>query len=136
MSSAIRWGKKYYEELGGKDQDGFYDYAYRYYIYLFYLPDRNRVRVKRYMDTPNECSLFFIDNFYKLIDNKFIETQEVLSAIIAFMRVTQAVSQFYYFNGDYIPINLGNLRDDSKTFSFIEMTVEEYASYFDNDILL
>jgi hypothetical protein len=31
---SIIWGKKYYEELGEKDQEGFYDYAYHYYIYF------------------------------------------------------------------------------------------------------
>ena len=133
---SIIWGKKYYEELGEKDQEGFYDYAYHYYIYLFRLPDGNKIRIKRYMDTPNECSLFFSNYFYKLIDDEFIETQDVISAVIAFMRMTQAVNQFDYFNGDYRPINLENLKDNFNTFSFIEMEVEEYDTYFDNDILL
>ena len=138
-TTAIRWGKKYYEELGEKDQEGFYEYAYRYYLYIFYLPGGNKIRIKRYMDTSDECSLFFVNHFfnlaYKLIDEEFIKAQDGLSAIIAFMRVTQVVSQFYYFNGDYKPFNSEELKEDSKDYFFVEMTVEEYAASFDKDIL-
>ena len=134
-ATAIRWGKKYYEELGEKDQEGFYEYAYRYYVYLFYLPGGNRVRIKRYMDEPNECSLFFMNYFHRLVNDEFIESQDGISAVIAFMRATQAVNQLYYFNGSYKPINLEKLKDNSKGFSFTEMTAEEYTAHFDKDIL-
>jgi len=54
----IRWAKAYNEELGTKDEDGYYDYAYCYYTYRFCLPDKSEVMARRYTDTPEKCAVF------------------------------------------------------------------------------
>lgn len=54
----IRWTKTYNEELGTKDEDGFYDYAYCYYVYRFHLPDKSEVMARRYADIPEKCAVF------------------------------------------------------------------------------
>jgi hypothetical protein len=44
--------KEYKEELGGRDAAGFYDYAYRYWEYIFEFGDRS-YRVRLYTDEPD-----------------------------------------------------------------------------------
>jgi hypothetical protein len=39
LTNLIGWRKEYHEDLGEKDEDGYLDYAYRYFVYMFYLPN-------------------------------------------------------------------------------------------------
>ena len=124
MSSAvIKWSKKYYEELGEKDQDGFYEYAYRYFIYWFYLPNKFKIRIRNYTDEILEGSLFLCKKDGPVkefeIDSTFI------SAILAFMYTKQGVIHFTLFDGGYKPIDLTGLKDNSKDFSFVEIEAVE-----------
>ena len=52
----IYWNKTYYEDLGTKDADGFYDYAYCYYLYRFIIEDNITYVIRRYIDTPDKCA--------------------------------------------------------------------------------
>lgn len=55
----ITWQKVYFEDLGGEDQEGFLDYAYRYLIYVFQLPDKSEIKIRRYTDEIDRCSLLY-----------------------------------------------------------------------------
>jgi hypothetical protein len=124
MSSAvIKWSKKYYEELGEKDQNGFYEYAYRYFIYWFYLPDKFRIRIKNYTDEILEGSLFLFKENEPA--NKAEIDPTFISAILAFMHTKQGVIRFTLFDGGYKPIDLTRLKDNSKDFSFVEIVARE-----------
>ncbi len=48
--------KEYCEELGEQDEEGCYDYAYRYFAYELDLGDR-RYWARVYTDTPEEASV-------------------------------------------------------------------------------
>ena len=53
--------KEYFEDLGTKDSDGYYDYAYRYWVYWFDL-DGRKYRARVYTDSPEEADVMDIDS--------------------------------------------------------------------------
>ena len=52
--------KEYCEDLGERDDEGYYDYAYRYWVYSFSLDGRN-YRARIYTDTPGEADVMGTD---------------------------------------------------------------------------
>jgi hypothetical protein len=122
----IPWSKNYYEDLGEKDEEGFFDYAYRYFIYEFYLPNNYQISVRQYCDTIHQGHLFLSANNFLFAESiaqqndNFLKKAAYISAIIDFMSATQAISEFDYFVDTYrsIAIDLNEVSD----FSFIEMT--------------
>jgi hypothetical protein len=52
--------KEYCEDLGTKDRDGYYDYAYRYWVYWFDV-DGRKYRARVYTDSPEEADVMDID---------------------------------------------------------------------------
>lgn len=122
-STIIKWSKKYYEELGEKDQEGFYEYAYCYFTYSFYLPNKFEIIIRNYTDEGLEGSLFL----YK--DNKPVKEFEIdptfISAILAFMYTKQNIIYFNLFDGGYKLIDLKDLEDNPSDFSFVEITAGE-----------
>ena len=71
--------KEYHEELGEKDADGFYDYAYRYWVYWFDL-DGRRYRVRIYIDEPSNASVMEMDA------GRAREYEDDLRAIAGYLR--------------------------------------------------
>ena len=122
-SPTIKWNKTYHEDLGTIDQDGFYDYAYQYFLYSFYLPEKFKIVLRNYTYTNLEGSLFL----YK--DNKPVKESEVdiafISAILAFMYTKQGIIHFSLFDGAYKPIDLAGLKDNSADFSFVRIEDKE-----------
>jgi hypothetical protein len=53
--------KEYFEDLGTRDQDGYYDYAYRYWVYEFDL-DGRRYGAKVYTDEPEAAYVMDLDS--------------------------------------------------------------------------
>lgn len=111
----IIWNKEYREDLGTKDANGYYDYAYCYYVYWFLLPDKRLIRIRRYTDTSEECSLF---GFYELSDPSSVTenlTEEsiykppYISKIIKFMIDKEETTHFKYFAHEYIDIKVSKL---------------------------
>jgi hypothetical protein len=52
--------KEYREDLGTKDEDGSYDYDYRYWVYRFDV-DGRRYRARIYVDSPEDASVMHLD---------------------------------------------------------------------------
>jgi hypothetical protein len=52
--------REYYEDLGTKDDEGYYDYAYRYWIYWFDIDGRN-YRARVYVDSQEETDVMDVD---------------------------------------------------------------------------
>ena len=52
--------KQYFEDLGEQDDEGLYDYAYRYWAYWFDLDGRH-YRARIYTDTPDEADVMGLD---------------------------------------------------------------------------
>jgi hypothetical protein len=52
--------KEYREDLGTKDADGFYDYAYCYWEYTFAFGGR-RYRARIYADSPEDACVIYLD---------------------------------------------------------------------------
>ncbi|MGI4733878.1 MAG: hypothetical protein ACRYG7_01740 [Janthinobacterium lividum] len=122
----IKWNKRYYEDLGTMDEDGLFDYAYCYFIYLFYFPGNYEVRVRRYTDTINECSIFLpAGNLKSQNVKEVLPKTTVLSAIVHFMKITQEVTQFNYFTGNYMPVYPTELENNLSDFSFVESIEKE-----------
>ena len=53
--------KEFREDLGTKDDEGTYDYAYRYWVYWFDL-DGRKYRARVYTDSPEEASVMNLDS--------------------------------------------------------------------------
>jgi hypothetical protein len=53
--------KEYFEDLGTKDRDGFYDYAYRYWDYVFDLGGR-KYCARIYTDEPEATYVMDLDS--------------------------------------------------------------------------
>lgn len=122
-SAIIKWSKKYCEELGEKDQNGFCEYAYRYFIYWFYLPNKFKIKIRNYMDEILEGSLFL---YKKNGPAKKLEIDPTfISAVLAFMYANQNIIYFNIFDEGYEPIDLKDLEDNSSDFSFVEIVAEE-----------
>jgi len=52
--------REYVEDLGEQDAEGFYDYAYRFWLYRFDL-DGRRYRARIYTDDPEEANVMDTD---------------------------------------------------------------------------
>lgn len=116
----VKWNKVYYEELGEKDQNGFYDYAYHYWVYLFSFPSGDKIRAKKYMDEPDECSLFLFDALSECINDAILTKLDNISAVINFLRATQNSSRFTYFNHGYELVDLNKIKENMSDFLFVE----------------
>jgi hypothetical protein len=119
----ILWSKTYHEDVGEKDSDGYYDYAYCYHIYLFSLPDRRTLRVRRYTDTPDQCSLFM--DLKELTRMQDTETLDHVHAIINFLMAKEGVKKVDYFSGGYKSIDLTKVQQNLKAFTFEEQRSEK-----------
>ncbi len=116
----IKWSKEYHEDIGEEDENGYFMYEYRYFIYHFYLPDKRLVRARQYTDTITECSFYFYsaDNqWIKKPDDKLLK---YLPCIVGFMTRKQGVKKLLYFNGSYAPLIVKE-KGCSATISLVEI---------------
>lgn len=120
--NSIEWSKGYHEDIGEKDENGFFDYVYQYFIYHFYLPGITIIG-RRYTDELDERAFYFYGADEQLIKQIGEELMRHLPCIVDFMTVTQGVKQFIYFNGEYSPLVLKEDKDLS-TYSFVEIAAE------------
>ncbi|MGI4870607.1 MAG: hypothetical protein ACRYFX_05445 [Janthinobacterium lividum] len=119
---SIQWSKKYHEDLGEEDENGFFDYVYRYFVYIFYLPAGYKIKVRRYTDTIDECHLFMYKGYSEeQFDKNLLQKWEYISAVVNFMLATQEVKKADYFDGSYKAIDLGKLANNSNSFCFLEI---------------
>ncbi len=120
----IVWSKKYEEDLGSKDENGLYDYAYRYFTYWFTLPNNERIRGRRYTDTLENCSLHIaLDDLERKSDPRSSQMVAYVSGIINFLLATEGVKKIEYFSQAYKPVDLTTIKDNLKDFSFEEEKV-------------
>ncbi len=115
----IVWTKEYQEDLGTKDERGWYDYAYRYYIYWFYLPNNSKIKVRRYKDSPDHGSLFLPDE--DLAAKKALEkslSRQYIFGIINFLLKNEGLKTIDYYNMGYKSIDLSNVENNLKNFTF------------------
>jgi hypothetical protein len=117
--NTIKWSKEYHEDIGEEDENGFFDYVYRYFIYRFYLPNKMLIGARRYTDEIDECAFYFYEADEQLIKQVSEELRKYLPCVIKFMTVNQEVKQFIYFNGEYLPLLLEE--GCSTEFSFVEI---------------
>jgi hypothetical protein len=117
--NSIEWSKEYHEDIGEEDENGFFDYVYRYFIYQFYLPDKTLIEARRYTDTIDECAFYFCGADKQLIKQISEELMRYLPCVINFMTVNQGVKQFICFNGKYLPLALNE--ECLAEFSFVEI---------------
>jgi hypothetical protein len=119
----ILWSRTYHEDVGEKDRDGSYDYAYCYYIYVFSLPERRTLRVRQYTDTPDQCSLFM--DLKELTRMQDTETLDHVHAIINFLMAKEGVKKVDYFSAGYKSIDLTKVKQNLKAFTFEEQRSEK-----------
>jgi hypothetical protein len=119
----ILWFRTHHEDVGAEDADGSYGYAYYYHIYLFSLPDRRTLRVRRYTDTPNQCSLFI--DLKELTRMQDTETLDHVHAIINFLITKEGVKKFDYFSTGYKSIDLTKVKQNLEAFTFEERLSEK-----------
>ena len=125
----IGWTKEYHEDLGSKDEKGWYDYAYRYYIYMFFLPNNSKIRVRRYTDTPDHCSLFLPDE--DLAEKKALDkspSKNYIYGIINFLLKKENLKTIDYYNLGYKSIDLNKVNNNLKDFTFEEKKVGKKLS--------
>lgn len=123
QTKKIRWTKKYHEDLRTKDKDGFYDYAYRYFIYEFFLPNNDVVKFRQYTDTLDECSMFVaLDELIQKSDSVSKDKINFISTIINFMQTDLGINKFSFLNGTYKPIDLNKFSNRQIDFSFEQVT--------------
>jgi hypothetical protein len=117
----ISWIKEYHEDLGTKDKQGVYDYAYRYYIYWFTLPNKQKIKVRRYTDTPDHSSIFLPDEdlaIKKALDK--LPSKNYIFGIIHFLLKKEGVKTIDYYNMGYKSIDLKNVKNNFNEFNFEE----------------
>jgi hypothetical protein len=119
----IPWSRTYHEDVGAKDADGYYSYAYNYHIYLFSLPERRTLRVRRYTDAPDQCSLFM--DLKELTRMQDTETLDHVHAIINFLIAKEGVKKVDYFSSGYKSIDLTKVKQNLKAFTFEERRSEK-----------
>jgi hypothetical protein len=102
----IKWRKEYHEDIGEEDENGFFDYVYRYFIYHFYLPDKTLITVRQYTDTIDECAFYFTGADEQLIKQIKEELLRYLPCVVDFMISSQGVKKLLYFDGRYLPLVL------------------------------
>ena len=71
--------KEYFEDLGERDDEGYYDYAYRYWVYWFDLDGRH-YRARIYTDMPDEADVMGTD------ETRHPEHDDDLRVIRAYLR--------------------------------------------------
>lgn len=71
--------KEYFEDLGERDDEGYYDFAYRYWVYSFDLDGRH-YRARIYTDTPDEADVMGTDG------TRHPEQEDDLRVIRAYLR--------------------------------------------------
>jgi hypothetical protein len=71
--------KEYFEDLGEQDDQGLYDFEYRYWVYRFELDGRT-YRARIYTDTPDEADVLGLDG------TRHPEYDEDLRTIGAYLR--------------------------------------------------
>jgi hypothetical protein len=118
----IKWAKKYYEDLGTQNEEGLYDYAYRYFIYEFFLPDNDTIAFRQYTDTSNDYSMCIsLDGLMEKSDDASKEKVDSILAIISFMRLQFGIENFYFLRREgYKVIDLEKLKNKQADFSFKE----------------
>jgi hypothetical protein len=124
LANLISWRKEYYEDLGEKDENGYFDYAYRYFIYTFYLPNNGLIIIRQYTDSLTECALYICYDYQGGHFNREpLSEIDYVSDIISFMRKKdQGITNFSRFNGKYVPINMSELRVKKEGTIFVENT--------------
>jgi hypothetical protein len=121
-STIIKWSKKYQEDLGELDQDSFYDHVHRWSTYLFQLPAGCSIEIRNDKEFILEGNLFIFKG--NELDKDCAVDAPFVSAVIAFMYTKQEIVHFNLFDGDYKPIDLSELIDNSSDFCFIEVEPE------------
>lgn len=124
----IYWNKKYYEDLGEKDDEGFYDYVYRYFDFWFNLPEKQAIRARIYTDETSKCNLHGIyiqQNSYgigkewdiiKKLDEDFVSSNIYFISILNFLRESEKVKNFFYIDKKYKKINYRKIDTSSVKF--------------------
>jgi hypothetical protein len=120
----IKWSKAYHEDIGEEDENGFFDYAYRYYVYCFYFPDKTMLKARRYTDTSDECALYFFEADGQWEGQLSEKLLQYLPLVVDFLSVNEGVKQFSYFNGNYVPLVLKASNERVAEFSFLEIDAE------------
>jgi hypothetical protein len=119
----ILWSRTYHEDVGAEDAGGSYGYAYYYHIYLFSLPERRTLRVRRYTDTPDQCSLFM--DLKELTRMQDTETLDHVHAIINFLMTKEGIKKVDYFSDGYKSIDVTKVKQNLKSFTFEERLGKE-----------
>jgi hypothetical protein len=122
LANLIGWRKEYHEDLGEKDENGYLDYAYRYFVYMFYLPNNGLIIIRQYTDSFTECALYIYYDYQGDHFNKEpLSEVDYVSDIISFMRKKdQGITDFSRFDGEYVPVNLSELRVKKEGTIFVE----------------
>lgn len=111
----IVWTKKYQEDHGAMNEDGFYDYSYRYFTYWFLLPDNQKIRGRRYADTPGQCSLYIaLDDLEPRSDAAALKRKDYISGIVNFLLVNEGVEKIEHFSEGYKPVDMTTIKDNLK----------------------
>lgn len=119
----ITWTKKYEEDLGTKDEKGWYDYEYRYYTYWFTLPDNQKIRARSYTYQLEHCSIYVsLDNLDSKNDIQMLKLKAYIFAIINFLLTTQGIKTINYFNEAYKPVDLTAVINNLSDFVFEHST--------------
>ena len=116
----IHWAKVYEEELSTKDADGFYDYAYCYYIYEFQLPDKSLIRARRYTDSLEQCSIFIPTD--KENNAELMQLGNCICGISKFLIQMEGIVKITHFTSDkgYQAIDAAKLNCQFTDFLFLE----------------
>ena len=118
----ISWTKEYQEDLSERGEDGSYDYAYRYYIYWFSLPDKQKIKARRYTDTPDHCSLFIeLDDISGKTALEKSASKRYIFAIVNFLLTKEGVKTVDYYNMGYKAIDLKKVKSNMKDVTFEEV---------------
>lgn len=106
----VKYTRTYYEDIGRDEKTGVVHYAYCYFLYYFYLSDTEVIKFRQYTDTAQSCSMFFSLNQLKDKSDKASKKKlNVIYAILRFMQKEFNITELYYFNHTYIPIDTDNI---------------------------
>lgn len=115
----ILWTKEYQEDVGPPNESRHAEYGYYYHIYWFQLPDKQRIKARRYTDTPDLCSLFFaLDDVEKRKDPESVRTKEYMYAIVDFLIQKEGLKKVDYFSQGYKPVDLTKIKKLAKNTTF------------------
>ena len=117
----IIWSKTYQEDKGAETEDGSYGYDYRYFTYWFALPDKQKIRARRYTDTPDQCAIYVsLDDLQRKNNSEPLKTKDAVFGIINFLTKIEGVKKVEYFSGGYKPVDLTKMKNNLKDFTFVE----------------